>query len=91
MDTPERALVHVAGHVQGVGFRWWTRARALELDVPVALRLAERCIGLAELARLRPGDILPIERPDQVDLLAGDRRIARLPAASLLPPEGTDG
>ncbi len=33
MDTPERALVHVAGHVQGVGFRWWTRARALELGL----------------------------------------------------------
>ena len=74
-----------------MAWRQHARARALELDVPVALRLAERRIGLAELARLRPGDILPIERPDQVDLLAGGRRIARLPAASLLPPEGTDG
>jgi flagellar motor switch/type III secretory pathway protein FliN len=74
-----------------MAWRQHARARALELDVPVALRLAERRIGLAELARLRTGDILPIERPDQVDLLAGGRRIARLPAASLLPPEGTDG
>jgi acylphosphatase len=23
----------VQGHVQGVGFRWWTRARALELNL----------------------------------------------------------
>lgn len=25
--------VFVSGHVQGVGFRWWTRARALELGL----------------------------------------------------------
>lgn len=29
----ERALVYVRGRVQGVGFRWWTRARALELGL----------------------------------------------------------
>ena len=29
----ERATVHVRGQVQGVGFRWWTRARALELGL----------------------------------------------------------
>ncbi|ANS80651.1 Acylphosphate phosphohydrolase, putative [Serinicoccus hydrothermalis] len=29
----ERALIFVRGRVQGVGFRWWTRARALELDL----------------------------------------------------------
>jgi acylphosphatase len=28
-----RVTVHVRGHVQGVGFRWWTRARALELGL----------------------------------------------------------
>ena len=28
-----RATVWVRGRVQGVGFRWWTRARALELGV----------------------------------------------------------
>jgi acylphosphatase len=26
-------LAHVSGHVQGVGFRWWTRCRARELDL----------------------------------------------------------
>jgi acylphosphatase len=28
-----RALIFVRGRVQGVGFRWWTRARALELGL----------------------------------------------------------
>lgn len=30
-DVKLSAWVH--GHVQGVGFRWWTRARALELGL----------------------------------------------------------
>lgn len=29
----ERALIFVRGEVQGVGFRWWSRARALELGL----------------------------------------------------------
>ncbi|NLW98754.1 MAG: acylphosphatase, partial [Actinomycetales bacterium] len=28
-----RVTVFVRGRVQGVGFRWWTRARALELGL----------------------------------------------------------
>ena len=28
-----RATIFVRGQVQGVGFRWWTRARALELGL----------------------------------------------------------
>jgi acylphosphatase len=28
-----RLTAFVRGHVQGVGFRWWTRARALELGL----------------------------------------------------------
>lgn len=32
-DEQVRALVFVRGRVQGVGFRWWTRARALELGL----------------------------------------------------------
>ena len=30
---PARLTAHVSGSVQGVGFRWWTRARALELGL----------------------------------------------------------
>ena len=29
----ENATIFVRGRVQGVGFRWWTRARALELGL----------------------------------------------------------
>ncbi|MEO7132504.1 MAG: acylphosphatase [Dermatophilaceae bacterium] len=29
----QRATIFVRGSVQGVGFRWWTRARALELGL----------------------------------------------------------
>ena len=29
----QRATMFVRGQVQGVGFRWWTRARALELGL----------------------------------------------------------
>ncbi len=28
-----RLTAFVTGHVQGVGFRWWTRSRALELGL----------------------------------------------------------
>jgi acylphosphatase len=31
--APVRCTVFVRGLVQGVGFRWWTRARALELGL----------------------------------------------------------
>jgi acylphosphatase len=32
-DEIVRVTVFVRGSVQGVGFRWWTRARALELSL----------------------------------------------------------
>jgi acylphosphatase len=32
-DTAVRLTVWVHGEVQGVGFRWWTRCRALELGL----------------------------------------------------------
>lgn len=31
--SPVRLVAWVHGHVQGVGFRWWTRSRALELGL----------------------------------------------------------
>lgn len=33
MSEQTRTTYFVRGHVQGVGFRWWTRARALELGL----------------------------------------------------------
>lgn len=32
-SEPARLTAWVRGHVQGVGFRWWTRSRALELGL----------------------------------------------------------
>src|SRR4051812_7577858 len=32
-DDDVRISAWVQGHVQGVGFRWWTRSRALELGL----------------------------------------------------------
>ncbi len=32
-DSPVRLTAWVHGHVQGVGFRWWTRCRARELGL----------------------------------------------------------
>ncbi|MBI1377750.1 MAG: acylphosphatase [Frankiales bacterium] len=32
-EGPARVTAWVSGRVQGVGFRWWTRARALELGL----------------------------------------------------------
>lgn len=32
-DETARLTAWVRGHVQGVGFRWWVRARALELGL----------------------------------------------------------
>ncbi|WP_338751272.1 acylphosphatase [Janibacter alittae] len=32
-NASARATWFVRGHVQGVGFRWWTRARALEIGL----------------------------------------------------------
>ena len=33
MSERRRLTAWVHGHVQGVGFRWWTRSRALELGL----------------------------------------------------------
>lgn len=33
MSGDERMVTYVRGRVQGVGFRWWTRARALEFGL----------------------------------------------------------
>jgi acylphosphatase len=66
--SPEAARVTawVRGRVQGVGFRWWTRARALELGLSGWARNLEdgrvevvaqgsRASGEALLAALRSG------------------------------------
>ena len=49
-----RLTALVKGHVQGVGFRWWTRARALELGLSgAATNLAD---GRVEVVAEGPED-----------------------------------
>ncbi|MFZ2175183.1 MAG: acylphosphatase [Rhodococcus sp. (in: high G+C Gram-positive bacteria)] len=71
----ERLTAWVHGYVQGVGFRWWTRARALELGLAgyAANQKDGRVLVVAEgphelldalLALLRSGDT-----PGTVDLV----------------------
>jgi acylphosphatase len=72
-QSPVRLTAWVHGQVQGVGFRWWTRSRALSLNLVgsarnmpdgrvevVAEGPRERCERL--LAHLRGG-----QTPGQVD------------------------
>ncbi|MEE4022692.1 acylphosphatase [Gordonia sp. PKS22-38] len=74
-DDTVRLTAHVHGLVQGVGFRWWTRSRALELGlVGSATNLADgRVLVVAEgprdaadalLTALRSG-----ETPGSVDVV----------------------
>jgi flagellar motor switch/type III secretory pathway protein FliN len=51
------------------------RARALDVALPVTLRLADRRMGVGAVAALQPGDILPLEAPHAVDVLVGGRRL----------------
>ena len=87
MSSPElgqtRLIAWVHGHVQGVGFRWWTRSRALELGLSgyAANRPDGRVHVVAEgpegacrelLALLRDGDA-----PGRVDLVVDTWEPAR--------------
>lgn len=74
-DAPVRLSAWIHGSVQGVGFRWWTRTRALELGLAGHARntgdrrvhvVAEGPRAACErlLALLRSGDT-----PGRVDLV----------------------
>lgn len=82
-DVRLTALVH--GYVQGVGFRWWTRSRALELGLTgyasnrpdgrvqvVAQGSREKCQRLLDL--LQSGDT-----PGAVDTVVADWSEATMP------------
>ena len=74
-DQVVRMTAHVHGQVQGVGFRWWTRSRALELGlVGSATNLADgRVLVVAEGAEPRVHALLDLLRsgdtPGHVDLV----------------------
>jgi len=71
MDTgsPQRAVIWVHGRVQGVGFRWWTRARALELGLVGHARNAGdgrvEVVAQGDEERIRELVALIEERPSQ--------------------------
>ena len=64
---PVRLTAWVSGHVQGVGFRWWTRCLALELGlVGSARNLSDgRVEVVAEGARVACQDLLAALRSVQ--------------------------
>ncbi|SKX96682.1 acylphosphatase [Mycobacteroides abscessus subsp. abscessus] len=74
-DQVVRMTAHVHGQVQGVGFRWWTRSRALELGlVGSATNLADgRVLVVAEGAEPQAHALLDLLRsgdtPGRVDLV----------------------
>jgi acylphosphatase len=61
-DAPARLTAWIAGRVQGVGFRWWVRARALELGlVGLAENLEDgRVKVVAEGPMARCGELLAL-------------------------------
>ncbi|MEV4257250.1 acylphosphatase [Spirillospora sp. NPDC049652] len=66
-DEPDvRLTAWVRGHVQGVGFRWWVRARALELGlVGSASNLRDGRVEVnAEGPRTACDRLLGMLRPD---------------------------
>ena len=74
-SAPSRLTAWVHGHVQGVGFRWWTRSRALELGLTghATNKPDGRVLVVAEGPRDRCGRLLAALRssdtPGRVDLV----------------------
>ena len=66
-------------------------ARVLDLVLPVALRLQDTRIPVSQILNLSPGDILPLDRPSSVELLAGGRHLDTLPAARFAAGAGAGG
>ena len=64
-----------------------TEARALQLDLPVALRLADTRMPLSDVAALRAGDVIPLARPRSLAVLISGQRLADIPAHRLLPTD----
>lgn len=68
----------VRGRVQGVGFRWWTRSRALEMGLTgyVANRLDGRVLVVAQGARDTCQRLLDLlqsgDTPGRVDAVEAD-------------------
>jgi acylphosphatase len=77
-ESDVRLTAWVHGHVQGVGFRWWTRSRALELGLTgyAANRPDGRVQVVAQGSRDACEQLLLLlqseETPGQVDNVVAD-------------------
>jgi acylphosphatase len=87
-----RVTMFVRGQVQGVGFRWWTRARALELGLVGHAR--NTADGRVEVVAQGPRDA--VDRLEQ--LLREEPSTARRPGhvqsvivQEAVPKDGTEG
>lgn len=73
-----RLTAWVHGHVQGVGFRWWTRSRALELGLSgyAANQADGRVLVVAQGSRADAQKLLELLRgpdtPGHVDTVVAD-------------------
>lgn len=79
LDNAEvRLTAWVHGHVQGVGFRWWTRSRALELGLSgyAANQVDGRVLVVAQGPRAACDRLLALLRgggtPGSVDTVVAD-------------------
>lgn len=78
MTDDARLTAWVHGHVQGVGFRWWTRARALELGLTgyAANQNDGRVLVVAQGSRQGCEQLLSLLRggatPGSVDTVVAD-------------------
>ena len=86
MTSPDvRLSAWVHGHVQGVGFRWWTRSRALELGLTgyAANRPGGRVHVVAQGPRANCQRLLELLQggttPGRVDTVVADWTDARDP------------
>lgn len=78
MSEQTRLTAWVHGHVQGVGFRWWTRSRALELGLTgyAANQADGRVLVVAQGPRAACDQLLALLRggttPGSVDNVVAD-------------------
>jgi len=82
-DAAIRLTAWVHGQVQGVGFRWWVRSRALELGLvgSAGNQRDGRVLVVAEGPRERCAQLLAVlgggETPGQVDTVVPSWEAAR--------------
>ncbi|MET0897975.1 MAG: acylphosphatase [Mycobacterium sp.] len=78
MTEQVRLTAWVHGHVQGVGFRWWTRSRALELGLTgyASNQAGGRVLVVAQGPRAAAEGLLELLRggttPGRVDKVIAD-------------------